>query len=384
MFQLDSFFRSASKPIMPAVTCQDLVPLGHFDSSLQQCTTPTKRKTTIYDLPTELMLEIHSELDEQSKACLALSCTKFYLMFPNELHRFAMYPHPIPQLSGGEVARTEFLLKLQTPTLLFCDACLLLHPRHEFCDEIFDLGVPRSCKWPGIIRLCQHYTFISPKALIPFANHLQTLRREKNIEPSELLIQNWHACKIYSEIGMIDLSISVRLNQENKVVFHMVYAFDVDLSKLDQDRTIWLCEHSYGREPYASTKFQPTLCIECMCRYSWAECLRCTTLNAMQFLSCRQCGIRPDIEVTEWKGSTRCTAEFDKIYSVPSPSPSNMWSDIWCEANVDFNWTNRDPNVWRRCGRRDDRLEGRPVYHGANDVELCGSDCGENSFMELV
>ena len=355
-------FKPAAMPIVPD---QDLVARTYYDPTYFDSRTPTPEPTpepkTIYDLPAELMIEIRGELDFITRGCLALSCTKFYKMFSKDLDKPVFrYPKIHPGEWSYDNRRTEFLLKLETPQLLFCDACLMLHPRRDFFEDVIALGVPRSCKWPGMIQPCRCIR-MSPKKLIDLAERLRIGHRSDGKGSAiTRMIPNWHTCQ---KVGgyPLDLNISLSLDKQQKVVFHYCYSFYLD----DYiRRTVVLCHHFDPEKPFVIRTVPD--CEDCQrTDLTQMRCKRCKLLSFVRFYNCDKC---PELKISV--GGTgifiRGYVEFDKRYNVPRRRPT----DAGAFSDVDYNWTCRDPDEWRKCDNYREELEGRPAYHPAGNSEI--------------
>jgi hypothetical protein len=106
-----------------------------------------RKRTSILDLPPELLDLIFPCLTPITQACLALSCKKFYNQFGSVLKTL---PIQFPYSSGLDGSfdrdlRYRFLLKLESKRWpwpyfrsrrwTYCAACLKLHPMTEFNTE---------------------------------------------------------------------------------------------------------------------------------------------------------------------------------------------------------------------------------------------------------
>ncbi|KAL3450368.1 hypothetical protein BJX65DRAFT_305207 [Aspergillus insuetus] len=98
----------------------------------------------LFELPHEILLMIHSFLPLPSQACLALTCEPLYNVFTNSI-----------------TPRTQLLLQLQTLDNPFCGACLKLHRRDEFPENLPDI-LERKCRFgDNVVDLC-HCLALTP------------------------------------------------------------------------------------------------------------------------------------------------------------------------------------------------------------------------------
>ncbi|CEN60701.1 hypothetical protein ASPCAL03136 [Aspergillus calidoustus] len=124
----------------------------------------------LLEYPPEILLMIHSFLPVPSQACLALTCKTLYNLFGNSLqHPDLAWPKGIFEQGSAAYGlpkialRTQFLLQLKTPDNPFCVACLKLHHRNEFPENVWDIPkIERKCGFGiNVVDLC-HCLALTP------------------------------------------------------------------------------------------------------------------------------------------------------------------------------------------------------------------------------
>lgn len=153
-----------------------------------------KRKgTPILSLGDSALGEIYQYRPIVDKACFALSCKRLYGLFSASLKQAEFeFPRllkiriPILCVNSHFVARNKLLLRLESPSWLYCGRCLKLHPRKEF-DQVslsrpvlgkmvyknrwYPGPVPLRCLDNSRTRSCRQtppvtcYTFLCPLRL---------------------------------------------------------------------------------------------------------------------------------------------------------------------------------------------------------------------------
>lgn len=114
---------------------------------------PSRGRTSIVDLPFELLSPVFESLPFLSKVCFALSSKRMYLLFGLILkddrlvypRLFSSAKFSIP-LDRPDIPRNRLLLRLEDQRFAFCSRCLKLHPRDEFRDwELLLPPLRRQC-----------------------------------------------------------------------------------------------------------------------------------------------------------------------------------------------------------------------------------------------
>lgn len=122
-----------------------------------------RKGPTILSLQDSDLHNIYKHLPPVDKACLALSCKRYFGLFGRILkEKVFQFPRPlslrIPILcvNSSKVARNQLLLRLQNHDWAYCGRCLKLHPRKEFHEKLLaQPALHRFCAdWAGIIDLC--------------------------------------------------------------------------------------------------------------------------------------------------------------------------------------------------------------------------------------
>lgn len=114
----------------------------------------------IFRLPDILILKIYASLPIIDEACLSLTCTRFNRIFDPTQDETFNFPRLLklknPRLCVNkiDVPRNRLLLRLETPTWLYCGVCLKLHPRKAFLNPDVR-SIQRRCREnAGIVDLC--------------------------------------------------------------------------------------------------------------------------------------------------------------------------------------------------------------------------------------
>jgi hypothetical protein len=201
---------------------------------------PTSRKYSfIFDLPPEMIDEIMSHLPIVSRACLVLSCKKFYHKFNFVLADFKWPYFDGPDECTDISSRTQLLVMFESQQWKFCAACLNLHPPSDFDQDApgYDDATRRTCKWPGVIVLCPCLKFRSK-----YLSHLTSLA---SLTKSGR-IPDWHQCEFVSPYGELSykLNISLSVDWKGWVGFRFRYTIKVDRMKYHGAKCrIMLCPH---------------------------------------------------------------------------------------------------------------------------------------------
>ncbi|KAI9044134.1 F-box protein [Aspergillus affinis] len=98
--------------------------------------------SSLFSLPTEIVLLIFEQLPLPAQACLALTCKALYddlgyilqdegLSLPTA---WASKTAELP-LSQPTLLRNQFLFKIENDRWLYCSGCLKIHPRHLFFQD---------------------------------------------------------------------------------------------------------------------------------------------------------------------------------------------------------------------------------------------------------
>lgn len=134
---------------------------------------------TILSLQDRALHKIYKYLPPVDKACLSLSCKRFFGLFGTILkEKVFQFPRlldlriPILCVNSSKVPRNQLLLRLENHEWAYCGRCLKLHPRKEFHEKLLaEPALKRFCAgYAGIIDLC-------PCATLTFRDmeHLATL-----------------------------------------------------------------------------------------------------------------------------------------------------------------------------------------------------------------
>lgn len=299
---------------------------------LRQNTAWNRRKRLISDLPPEIVLHILSYLLVVPKACLVLSCKRFYHEFGYILESPELgYPYTHGLNSGTDyLKRKYFLLGLGhngsfKKNWKYCAACLKLHPRSEF--EVEDYvglygGRPlkEQCKWPGVIILCPCLK-LSPRKINQLIHELRS-SKDSNRADTEITnyIPHWHYCQFSSSSADLSYSlvISISLEETGLLVFHLVYSISFKQNYTGK-RRLMLCPHRDAVE-YLKTCPQ-------------TECYLET--GYIRALGCFICGIKPSISVSENPGMylIRYTRKYPEY-----PSGSGEHEICYRDRFTDYRW----------------------------------------------
>ncbi|KAJ5367136.1 hypothetical protein N7541_001077 [Penicillium brevicompactum] len=297
---------------------------------------PSSRHLTILDLPTETKLQVLSYLTVTSRACVALTCTRLYHQFSDVLQSEEFrYPAPSSGRHRHESIRTELLLRLETQFWLFCDACLMLHPRSEFFEDDLELKAPRICKWPGVIQLCRCLRF-TPGRLIRLREQLQLALTTNSMGPHIMnSIPNWHRCQ---ESDNCWLSVTLALDESLRVVFRLCFTMTFDLSEPHANQSIFICRH--GWNDLKSIRAHDNHCASCMAQAVLAddaECRSCQIIRGTTLYTCEACHdcLNLDFDTREADGRLEFTVSFDRVYTVPYREPPGPWA----LTQADYDWT---------------------------------------------
>lgn len=323
-----SIFKSRSRTSKPV------------DSSSQELTTLVLPRRAILRLPLELEREIASYLSPSSRACLALTCRKFYYDLSDVLSDATLiFPPPRSHLRPGQghTERAKLLVRLESPGSTgwkYCQKCLKLHPRGEFEDG--DSPNSMICRWPGVIILCRCIRF-SPRRIAKISGQLQSTP-DINIMGTTIKkhISEWHFCP-WSAQGMPGVAesdpwrllISPSLDEDNRVVFHFTYSIQVRQSNSLASQKLMLDIYPCACVGFFSWKRVRALSFSCKAcgnqRLSVASrCGACAFVARLSILGCWHCFLNPDVQVWQEDGFTRCLIGFTMAHNVPNldiPSP---------------------------------------------------------------
>lgn len=145
----------------------------------------------IFNLPTDLLLELRGQLPLVSQACLALTCKTFLDLFGSALiapeFRFPRIvfdkKNRIMWKPDASMAiRGQLLRLLENESRRYCNACLKLHPPSEFRpDDLQVDGKLRRCKLchdGGIVDLCPCIG-MTPRYKVQVIAQLKDLKKKK-------------------------------------------------------------------------------------------------------------------------------------------------------------------------------------------------------------
>lgn len=117
----------------------------------------------ILSLQESVLCNIYRHLPLVDKACLSLSCKRFFDLFGTILKEkeFEFSPllhHRILILcvTTYMVTRNQLLVRLQSRSWKYCGRCLILHPRKKFCkNSLASPALQRSCEsYQCIVDIC--------------------------------------------------------------------------------------------------------------------------------------------------------------------------------------------------------------------------------------
>lgn len=123
----------------------------------------TRKGPGILSLQESVLYNIYRNLPLTDKACLSLSCKRFFDLFGTifkenafEFPRILRYGVPLLCATSHKVVRTQLLVRLQSRSWIYCGRCLVLHPRKEFRKySLADPALQRSCvRHMGIVDIC--------------------------------------------------------------------------------------------------------------------------------------------------------------------------------------------------------------------------------------
>lgn len=280
------------------------------------------RRSSILDLPVELMRLVLGHLSVVSRACLVLSCKRFYYQFEYVL-KLPDFRYPY---SDGLDSYTDYptrkrlLMKLeskggheffsQTPSWKYCIACIKLHPRSEF-----DLRERKEyCKWPGLIILCPCIKF-TPKKIPQLFHELRTSKDSNAISVDITKhIPDWHQCTYSSPIDGLaySLAISISLDETERLLFYLNYSISIDRPYQGKAR-IMLCPH--------------TDALKIICESHRLE---------LPDLSCSQCHTKPSICVLE--NPRRYLIQYKRGYDALPKKYDFRYYDKLRRSVTDYNW----------------------------------------------
>lgn len=200
----------------------------------------TTQRRCLLELPTELLLEIISNLTEVSQACLALTCKRLFAVsrpiLSSKALRFnrdfpQLFRHYQDQESFG-TARWQLLTTLEDGKWRACSKCLKLHPRNTFSSrQLKRKPENRTCSLgdlAGIVDLCpcKKLTFRDKLELVAL---LQTRREVTKALASTGFGSRmdepycWHSCT--ERYGSTELKIDIfpELDEKDTLLIRTEY-----------------------------------------------------------------------------------------------------------------------------------------------------------------
>lgn len=188
----------------------------------------------IFRLPDELLSEIVDYLPVMSRACLSLSCKRFYrlagsALASDELQLPALFKQSKYDWCAARTWRWIFLGLVEDKRWLRCAACIRLHPIDEFkschrdlADEDEKRDKRRTCYSAnyigGVVYLC-------PCTRITFRDKLQLISRlrasSSNQRTSEM--EPWHKCERSYNSARVQVQIEPWLLEDGELVIETKY-----------------------------------------------------------------------------------------------------------------------------------------------------------------
>jgi hypothetical protein len=123
----------------------------------------TRKGPGILYLQESVLYDIYKYLPLVDKACLSLTCNRFFGLFATILKekefkfpRILHFRFPLLCVTSDKVARSQLLLRLQSLSWVYCGRCFVLHPPEEFCKySLVDPALQRSCvRHMGVVDIC--------------------------------------------------------------------------------------------------------------------------------------------------------------------------------------------------------------------------------------
>lgn len=257
---------------------------------------------SILDLPSEILIELSSNLQVVSQACLALSCTRLYLLLGPVLKDPTFeYPYSDGLDERDLSNRTELLIALESQLWKYCAACLKLHPLDDFDHTSlgYDNANLRVCRWPGIIVLC------------PCLKIRAKRFNSRNTQYTPI----WHRCNYssLSEAVSYETRISLSVERWGNFAFNVQYLVHGDSADFSRaHRRMMLCPH---KDALRQIKLNGAACV------------------GSNLMDCRQCGIFPDTLLSD----------DSKTYDIQFTREFSYSSFIWTRPPftrraADYNW----------------------------------------------
>lgn len=119
-----------------------------------------RKEAPILLLPNILISKIFAYLLLIDRVCLLLTCKRFQFLIdatkPKEFNfpRLLKIKNPRLCVNKANILRNQLLLRIETPSWLYCGACLKLHPRKAFSHPSVPSIHRRCSDNAGIVDLC--------------------------------------------------------------------------------------------------------------------------------------------------------------------------------------------------------------------------------------
>lgn len=224
---------------------------------------------SLLQLPDEIVCNILTSLHPMSRACLSLSCKRFFWLTGSVLSSDELLPPPLAWVDEHQwrVPRTwswVFLGLLEDKRWLRCAACIKLHPRADFSSWDRDLSsspshtdVHRTCQAcharGGIVYFCPCIRMTFRQKLRLISQLEKTLDRKWNFgEDGDV----WHKCEKSYQSATVKIQIKTALLENGDLTVQTEYDIECDRRENPlEGLPYFCCPHSdIGRLPNRVTE----------------------------------------------------------------------------------------------------------------------------------
>lgn len=319
----------------------------------------------ILDLPTELLLEIASYLPLLSKACLALTCRRFFavsgeVLRSESLHfskDFAPLFHHYRNAQSFATDRWQLLNFLEDKKWRLCSKCLKLHPWNAFSlKELKRKADARTCNlgdFAGIVDLCpcKKLTFRDKLDLIDHLKERQSFTKALGTQFGSQFPGRycWHSCA--EQYGTTELKIKIfpELDDAGSLHIRTEYHLSTEPNRLGKEQHI---TPRFGCAHRSMDLWLSSVCQTLYCHYFDSFCTACKRISICS--SCDttlKCPRKRPSHSLETKKATyffwtqRClgkaTTVPDKIWAVQRIHPAESFV-TWDNCRELCPWTIRE------------------------------------------